>query len=137
MCGVSVSRSISGILAGAVIHLGRSLPAGSCRLPGARRAASSPPLALHPGGLASPPASPRALVVSCTTVSPLPRRPRGTPVGGLLSVALSIGFPRPGVTRHPCPAVSRLSSAPEGVATARSAWRILPGRELPPAGDRE
>src|SRR6476646_10961522 len=52
---------------------------------------------------------------------------RGTPVGGLLSVALSIGFPRPGVTRHPCPAVSRLSSAPEGVATVRSAAGVYRG----------
>ena len=49
-------------------------------------------------------------MVSYTTVSPLPRRSRATPVGGLLSVALSSGFPRPGVTRHPRPVVSRLSS---------------------------
>ena len=36
----------------AVIHLGRPLPAASCRLPGARRAASSLRSALHRVGLA-------------------------------------------------------------------------------------
>src|SRR6185312_13095397 len=33
--GLSGSRSVSGVLSGAVIHLGRPLPAGSRRLPGA------------------------------------------------------------------------------------------------------
>src|SRR5947199_3656251 len=116
--GPSCSRSVSGILSGAAIHLGRPSPAGSCRLPGARLAASSLRLALHRVGLAKPPPSPEALVVSYTTVSPLPRRSRATPVGGLLSVALSIGFPRPGVTRHPCHVVSRLSSTRERAAAA-------------------
>ena len=50
--GPSGSRSISWILSGAVIHLGRPSPAGSCHLPGARRAASSLRLVLHRVGLA-------------------------------------------------------------------------------------
>ena len=117
IAGLSVSRSVSGILSGAVIHLGRPFPVGSSRLPGARRAASSLRLALHRVGLAQPPTSPRMLVVSYTTVSPLPPAPRRR-VGGLLSVALSIGFPRPGFLRHPRPLVSRLSSTAEAAATA-------------------
>src|SRR5204863_7738150 len=50
-------------------------------------------------GFAEPARSPGSLVVSCTTVSPLPLRPedRG---GGLLSVALSRGSPRVGVAHH-------------------------------------
>jgi len=49
-------------------------------------------------GFTEPPQSPAALVVSYTTVSPLPRRCRR---GGLFSVALSRGSPRVGVTDHP------------------------------------
>ena len=49
-------------------------------------------------GFTEPPRSPWALVVSYTTVSPLPPDLTG---GGLLSVALSRGSPRVGVTDHP------------------------------------
>jgi hypothetical protein len=58
-------------------------------------------------GFTEPPQSPEALVVSYTTVSPLP--PAVSPAdwqpvlaagGGLLSVALSRGSPRVGVTHH-------------------------------------
>jgi len=45
-----------------------------------------------------PTGSPRPLVVSYTTVSPLPR---AEACGGLLSVALSRGLPRVGVTHRP------------------------------------
>ncbi len=48
-------------------------------------------------GFTKPPQSPAALVVSYTTVSPLPS---GGPDGGLFSVALSRGSPRVGVTHH-------------------------------------
>ena len=53
-------------------------------------------LALLQVGFTEPPGSPRTLVVSYTTVSPLP--PKG---GGLFSVALSRGSLRMGVTHHP------------------------------------
>jgi hypothetical protein len=49
-------------------------------------------------GFTEPPRSPWALVVSYTTVSPLPPDKSG---GGLFSVALSRGSPRVGVTDHP------------------------------------
>jgi hypothetical protein len=49
-------------------------------------------------GFTKPPRSPWALVVSYTTVSPLPPDKSG---GGLFSVALSRGSPRVGVTDHP------------------------------------
>jgi hypothetical protein len=46
-------------------------------------------------------------VGSYSTVSPLPRHEW---LGGLFSVALSVGLPRPGVTRHRCFLESGLSS---------------------------
>src|SRR6478609_7864370 len=48
-------------------------------------------------GFTDPVESPRSLVVSYTTVSPLPP---GEPGGGLFSVALSRESPRVGVTHH-------------------------------------
>ena len=61
----------------------------------------SPCLALLPVGFAEPPGSPRALVRSYRTVSPLPvRRSETGAIGGLFSVALSCGSPRLGVTQH-------------------------------------
>lgn len=52
---------------------------------------------LLPVGFAVPAPLPETAVRSYRTLSPLPRL---TPVGGLLSVALSLGSPPPGVTRH-------------------------------------
>jgi len=49
-------------------------------------------------GFTEPPQSPAMLVVSYTTVSPLPQDGSR---GGLFSVALSRGSPRVGVTDHP------------------------------------
>ena len=91
----------------AVIHLGLPLPATSCGLPASigraaldrsRREPLAPLLTLLRVGFTEPPQSPATLVVSYTTVSPLPRRWRR---GGLFSVALSRGSPRVGVTDHP------------------------------------
>ena len=68
----------------AVIHLGLPLPAASCGLPASigraaldrsRREPLVPLLTLLRVGFTKPPQSPAALVVSYTTVSPLPRRP--------------------------------------------------------------
>src|SRR5438552_2117875 len=67
---------------------------------GSKDGPSSPCLALLPVGLAEPPGSPRALVRSYRTVSPLPVRRKPGAIGGLLSVALSCGSPRLGVTQH-------------------------------------
>ncbi len=58
-----------------------------------------PHLALLRVGFAEPPGSPRALVRSYRTVSPLPV-PRGA-IGGLFSVALSCGSPRLASRQHP------------------------------------
>jgi hypothetical protein len=91
----------------AIIHLGLLLPTASCGLPASigraaldrsRREPLAPLLTLLRVGFTEPPQSPAALVVSYTTVSPLPRRCRR---GGLFSVALSRGSPRVGVTDHP------------------------------------
>src|SRR3546814_27139 len=102
--------------AGAAIHLGEgSLPAlkqptrasrDETPLPLPLKDAGARPLfGLAPGGVchASPVAS--TPVRSCRTLSPLPVR--FPPIGGILSVALSLGFApegtrRAGVTRHPC-----------------------------------
>src|ERR1700756_860271 len=109
---MGVSRPVGRVLCarlrgGGVIHLGLPLPTASCGLPASigraaldrsRREPLAPLLTLLRVGFTKPPQSPAALVVSYTTVSPLPRRCRR---GGLFSVALSRGSPRVGVTDHP------------------------------------
>src|SRR6266699_819933 len=114
--GRRVSRPVGRVLCArlrgaAVIHLGLPLPAASCGLPASigraalsrsRREPLAPLLTLLRVGFTEPPQSPAALVVSYTTVSPLPRGPaRNRARGGLFSVALSRGSPRVGVTDHP------------------------------------
>src|SRR5659263_580385 len=66
----------------AAIHLRRTLPHASSGLPGSsgEQPSNASCLALLPVGFASPHRSPGALVVSCTTVSPLPRPRRGVAV---------------------------------------------------------
>src|ERR671911_147474 len=83
----------------ATIHLGPPLPAVSSGLPGSSGGppSNAPCLTLLQVGFTEPPGSPRALVVSYTTVSPLPDAEAS---GGLFSVALSRGLPRVGVTHH-------------------------------------
>jgi len=53
---------------------------------------------LAPGGVCPARSVAGPAVRSCRTVSPLPAASGG--VGGLFSVALSLGSPPPGVTRH-------------------------------------
>ncbi len=86
------------------IHLGLRLPAASCDLPGNRRRAASwnrssafPYLVLLLMGFTKPCISRFTLVRSYRTVSPLPV-PKD--LGGLLSVALSVGLPRLAVNQH-------------------------------------
>ena len=91
------------------IHLGRPLPSASRDLPGRAGRKHSP------AGLKPPLAAPirscsrwglpcrtvtGAAVRSYRTLSPLPAGRSCTGPGGLLSVALSLGSPPPGVTRH-------------------------------------
>ena len=143
----SVPRSLAGP-GPAAIPLGRRLPDGSSGLPGGlcRAGQPSPFLALLRVGFTEPPGSPRALVRSYRTVSPLPvRHPRGcVAIGGLLSVALSCGSPRLGVTQHPAlwsPDVPRTdprsrrngpgTRPPGRLTTTDHATGTGPGRRLP------
>jgi hypothetical protein len=98
-----------------VIYLGYRLPDTSCSQPERARPdgrdwRGGQPLrsysALHRMGFTVPVSSPRTAVGSYPTVSPLPATVSGyktqiRSAGGLLSVALSVGLPRLGVTQHP------------------------------------
>jgi len=71
-----------------------------------RLAARDPYLALLPVGLAMPLLLPAARWALTPPFHPCSERARS----GLISVALSVGLPRPGVTRHRCFLESGLSS---------------------------
>jgi hypothetical protein len=76
-----------------------------------RMAAPSSLLGLAPGGVYRAADVAADAVRSGRTLSPLPAgRPQPAPAGGLLSVALSLGSPPPGVTRHRVPVEPGLSS---------------------------
>ena len=92
-------------------HLGRPPPSASRDLPGRRR--ENPPAdrsptcrpysVLLPVGFALPPPLPAARCALTAPFHPYPSARPAWPVaskGGLLSVALSLGSPPPGVTRH-------------------------------------
>ena len=109
-CGPAARRPVSRVLslAGMAIHLGRPLPDASRDLPGRRRenplgdcSPCRPYLVLLPVGFAVPLPLPGA---RCALTAPFhPCRMRRSEIGGsggLLSVALSLGSPPPGVTRH-------------------------------------
>ena len=91
------------------IPLGAGLPPRSGCQPGSRtKAARAGSLfGIAPGGACRAGPVARPAVGSYPTVSPLPRN---NAQGGLFSVALSLGLPRPGVTRHRCLVESGLSS---------------------------
>ena len=109
-----VSRVLSPLARGMTIHLGRPSPSASRDRPGWRRGnppdplpsrlgSDLPPLlGLAPGGVYPATAVTGGAVRSYRTLSPLPPWiPRWDPgLGGLLSVALSLRSPSPGVTRH-------------------------------------
>ena len=115
------------------------LPRERCNLPG--RSGGQPSntscLVLLRVGFAEPPQSPGVLVVSCTTVSPLP-----TVVGGLFSVALSRGSPRVGVTHHPAlwspdfPQQPRGAPRSPGRLVQTSSVRRVPGWTAQPPGSQ-
>ena len=103
--GAPGSRPVSRILSRAAIHLGGPSPTRSCRRPGTQRAASSSLLGVAPGGACRADPSPGRWCALTAPFHPYLRPPRGH-IGGVLSVALSVGFPRLGVTQHPalwCP----------------------------------
>ncbi len=112
-----------GAMPGAVmaIPLGRSSPSASCDRPerrregspgifGSLRDACRSYLVLLPVGFSLPPPLPAA---RCALTAPFhPCLPPGVPrrAGGVLSVALSLGSPPPGVTRHRASVEPGLSS---------------------------
>src|SRR5689334_20065472 len=118
------------------IPLGRPSPSASRDRPGRRResapgpfGARRPYLVLLPVGFAMPPPLPAA---RCALTAPFhPCRPLASGLGGLLSVALSLGSPPPGVTRHRASVEPGLSSLhPRGRRAAIRPSGILKlGRE--------
>src|SRR4051794_31409071 len=113
--------SVPGCLAAsrsATIHLGPPLPAASCGLPAHSGGQPSNVRCstLLRAGFAEPTRSPGPLVVSCTTVSPLPR---SGDRGGLFSVALSRGLLRVGVAHRPALGSPDLPRHHTGAAAAR------------------
>jgi hypothetical protein len=106
-----LSRSLAG--SGMTIPLGRSLPNASRDLPGRRRGnapgapapwrdsdACRPYAVLLPVGFAVPSPLPAARCALTAPFHPCRRGHLAASTGGLLSVALSLGSPPPGVTRH-------------------------------------
>jgi len=122
---------------GMAIPLGPASPRASRDRPGrpareracaARRKAAAPSslLGLAPGGVYRAADVAAGAVRPYRTLSPLPagRARSPTPAGGLLSVALSLGSPPPGVTRHRVPVEPGLSSP--------ASPREQPSGRLPP-----
>jgi len=120
--GENARRSVSRVLfppkRAMAIHLGRPSPDASRDPPGRRRGnppAGRNPLCrpysvLLPVGFALPPPLPEARCALTAPFHPYPPK-----AGGLLSVALSLGSPPPGVTRHRVSVEPGLSS-PRGVS---------------------
>jgi hypothetical protein len=105
------SRPISRVLSRTVIHLGRASPHASCDLPGstrgpraATRTSQAPLFGLAPDGVyrAAECCHRRgALLPHLFTLTARPCVGARSGVGGLFSVALSVGLHPPGVTWHP------------------------------------
>ena len=96
----SESRPISRVLSWTTIHLGHSSPNGSSSLPGCDMGHVIAPLfGLAPSGVFPATDVTISAVRSYRTISPLPGHDCSR-TGGIFSVALSIGFRRPGVTWH-------------------------------------
>ena len=136
-----VSRPVGRVLCArlrgaAVIHLGLPLPAASCGLPASigraaldrsRREPLAPLLTLLRVGFTEPPQSPAALVVSYTTVSPLPRL---TP--GRSAFCGTVPRVTPGRRyRPPCPVEPGPSSP--GLRPARPPGRLTRAQDTPDA----
>ena len=128
--GRLVRRVLSQLALWTAIYLGTTLPQPSSGLPG--NSASSldvPCVTLLRTRFTEPARSPWPLVVSYTTVSPLPP---ACADGGLLSVALSRGLPRVGVTHRPAlwsPDVPRHRGL-RGARMTRPSCRPIPSSSL-------
>jgi hypothetical protein len=136
-----VSRPVGRVLCSrsrgaAVIHLGLPLPATSCGLPASIRRAAfnrsrreplAPLLTLLRVGFTEPPQSPATLVVSYTTVSPLPplARRRSVLCGTVPRVAPGRRY------RPPCPVEPGPSSP--GLRPARPPGRLTHAKDTPTA----
>ena len=105
------------------IHLGRRLPDGSCGLPGDQRAGRpSPVRPCSRWGLPSRPGRPGRWCALTAPFHPcLCAGPKPVAIGGLLSVALSCGSPRLGVTQHRALRSPDVPRSRSRLATARSA----------------
>jgi len=99
------------------------------RAPGRNDAHVAPLFGLAPGGVCQAGPVTRPAVRSCRTLSPLPARDAS--IGGLLSVALSLGSPPAGVTRHRRFRGARTFLAgtkPPRPPDPLAFWPIAPGR---------
>ena len=112
------------------IPLGRSLPTASrdrpgrltrkpARTRGLGHRAGRPYMVLLPVGFTVPGSLPRPRCALTAPFHPYPRCGRGLGAGGLLSVALSLGSPPPGVTRHRVSVEPGLSSSAKTPAAIR------------------
>src|SRR5581483_6963514 len=100
--GLRGSRPVSRILSRVTIHL--------CSYPVPRRAASSEPVRLAPDGVWQAAASPRSLVGSYPTVSPLPAAPPEITPSAVCFLCHCPSAFAASRKRASCPAVSGLSS---------------------------
>ncbi len=95
------SRPVSRVLSRTIIPLGPPSPAGSSDLPGSRAGRAYGTLfGLAPGGVCRTGLLPDSWCALTAPFHPCHALPK-KPFGGLLSVALSVGSRRPGVTWHP------------------------------------
>ena len=147
-CGRRESKEeswpISRVLSGAIIHLGRTSPYASSNLPGSpcgphvQPKLHAPLFGLAPSGVCRAVPVTSHAVRSYRTLSPLPLHPASSAserarmqIGGLLSVALSVGSRPPGVTWHSAlwspdfPLPSRDRDCSDCLANSRRAWWAL------------
>ena len=129
----NISRPVSRVLSTGVapcwmaIHLEPLLPAASCNLPGRRagngleglRPRATPIRFCSGWGLPGQALLPRPRCALAAPFHPYPPSPVGFG-GRFVSVALSLGLPPPGVTRHPDPVEPGLSS-PIGLSAVMKA----------------
>ena len=138
-CEKKRSRPVSRVLSRTAIHLGCTSPRTSSDLPGNRAGRAIVPLfGLAPDGVCPATGVATGAVRSYRTISPLPALTR---LGGVFSVALSVGSRRPGVTWHPAlwspdfppgikfPAAVR-PTPKTSIRVTSAEWRVKPASPL-------